>query len=495
MAARMGVIATPAYLQKAAQLYATLNVRFGVALVGVAGSGKTAAYVALSEALTLAAAATTAPMGSPQDAGAGITRAVSVHVLNPKALSLDAMYGVSNPVTAEWRDGLVSRLLRDASRTEATVRVRAVTPSPTACAPGGVAFERVPDALHVGASRTRANAAGAVLRGAEEEVCGEGYDSEEDDVSVQSVSDDDDHLLALPKAGGANGVLLNSTRAVPNVAFRVGAASTANSRRTSDAAAHGADSGSATWSIPADTWLVFDGPIDSIWIESMNSVLDDTRTLTLASNERVKLPSTLRLLFEVGNLAAASPATVSRLGVVHFAEQVVQWRTVFEAWLSRPDVAPMFSDKVRQRLLLLLSLVEASLAFVTGTRNAAPSAASTMFASGVGAVRLDTSVPLTLVPVTAVHLISNFCSLLHQLLLREARPGVAVRPTPAAPAAAPATARGAPVGGAPGKAAAASPMPSARMLPRGASSVVQGSAGASGVMSGKTEWPALITMT
>ena len=83
-------------------------------------------------------------------------------------------------------------------------------------------------------------------------------------------------------------------------------------------------------------FIVFDGPIDAIWIESMNTVLDDNRTLCLPNGERIKLNGfTMRMLFEVEDCKEASPATVSRLGVVWLPAEALGLRPPVETWIAK----------------------------------------------------------------------------------------------------------------------------------------------------------------
>ena len=68
--------------------------------------------------------------------------------------------------------------------------------------------------------------------------------------------------------------------------------------------------------IDITSWIICDGDIDPEWVESLNSVLDDNRLLTLPSGWRIKFGPNVNFLFETHDLSYASPATISRMGMI-----------------------------------------------------------------------------------------------------------------------------------------------------------------------------------
>nr|XP_008522547.1 PREDICTED: dynein heavy chain 14, axonemal-like [Equus przewalskii] len=90
--------------------------------------------------------------------------------------------------------------------------------------------------------------------------------------------------------------------------------------------------------IPADfdwQWIILDGPVDTFWVENLNSMLDDTRTLCLANSERIPLTDNIRVIFEVDSLSHASPATVSRCAMVYMDPVDLGWEPYVKSWLLK----------------------------------------------------------------------------------------------------------------------------------------------------------------
>jgi len=155
----------------------------------------------------------------------------------------------------------------------------------------------------------------------------------------------------------------------------------------------------------------------------MNSVMDDNKTLTLPNGERIRLEDHCKLLFEVGDLQFASPATVSRCGMVFVDPKDLRHRPYYFRWMMMRTKDLPHDEEKSESDKNYKSRRDEQRETLVGFYDKYVDRCISMAIEGIVAgSQIEGGALEFLVPVTSLGLVKQCCTLFSSIL--PARPGV-----------------------------------------------------------------------
>ncbi|XP_017012255.3 cytoplasmic dynein 2 heavy chain 1 [Drosophila takahashii] len=106
------------------------------------------------------------------------------------------------------------------------------------------------------------------------------------------------------------------------------------------------------------SWIICDGSIDPEWIEALNSVLDDNKLLTLPSGWRIEFGNNVNFIFETDDVRHASPATISRMGIVNMSYDYYPAEEILKHELSKEPYGDLLQNYVDDNFQYAVDWVE-----------------------------------------------------------------------------------------------------------------------------------------
>ncbi|XP_012590395.1 PREDICTED: dynein heavy chain 17, axonemal-like [Condylura cristata] len=243
--------------------------------------------------------------------------------LDPKAVTCDELFGIINPATREWKDGLFSTIMRDLANLthdgpkwivldgdidpmwiESLNTVMDDNKGPWGA--GGLPQETRPHhGLPSGSLRSASGTDGRASPSGPRRAKGSGVRG--------FTQQPESSALSAPGFPGARAsdTTLSSSPSVPGPP---------SSGRRRGAGTGGRET-------PGGSWSGVGGPHSGTLVRTMALAAGPgaPQVLTLASNERIPLNRTMRLVFEISHLRTATPATVSRAGILYINPADLGW--------------------------------------------------------------------------------------------------------------------------------------------------------------------------